>query len=105
MKILKTETKIISKEQLQSYRDKFDVIEEQCINSIVIITYKKENVESELKSNVSIAAAITAKARIRLYKGFEDCKKNGGRLLYCDTDSIFAAFTRDVSKQKHGEVV
>jgi len=43
-------------------------------------------------SNVSVAAAITSKARIRLYKGFLEVKKNGGRLLYCDTDSIVAAF-------------
>jgi hypothetical protein len=30
--------------------------------------------------------------------------KNGGRLLYSDTDSIFAAFQRDVQNEIHGEV-
>jgi len=45
-------------------------------------------------SNVSISSSITSKARIKLYKGFIDIWKNGGRLLYCDTDSIIAAFNK-----------
>ncbi len=43
-------------------------------------------------TNVAIASAITAKARIRLYHAFKDVLSNGGRLLYCDTDSIVASF-------------
>ena len=45
-------------------------------------------------SNVIIAAAITAKARVKLYKGFQAVLSSGGRLLYCDTDSIIAAFQK-----------
>lgn len=44
-------------------------------------------------SNVSLSASITSKARIKLYKGFNEIEKVGGRLLYCDTDSIIAAFS------------
>lgn len=44
-------------------------------------------------TNVAIASAITSKARIRLYKAFRSVMVGGGRLLYCDTDSIVAAFT------------
>jgi len=28
--------------------------------------------------------------------------KNGGRILYCDTDSFYVAFRRDVSDETHG---
>lgn len=42
--------------------------------------------------NVAIAAAITSKARIKLYKAFTNVIEGGGRLLYCDTDSVVAAF-------------
>ena len=44
------------------------------------------------KSNIAIAAAIASKARIKLYKAQMEVINNGGRLLYSDTDSIFAAF-------------
>ena len=43
-------------------------------------------------NNVALASAITSKARIRLYNAFKDVLVGGGRLLYCDTDSIVAAF-------------
>lgn len=52
--------------------------------------YKKHNPTStNIKSNVVYAAAITSKARIKLYEAFEKILANGGRLLYCDTDCIF----------------
>jgi hypothetical protein len=31
--------------------------------------------------------------------------KNKGRLLYSDTDSVFASFNHDVINEKHGEIV
>lgn len=43
---------------------------------------------SKKKRNVAIAAAITAKARIILYQAMFILKRNGGRILYCDTDAI-----------------
>ena len=47
---------------------------------------------------------ITSKARIKLYRAYKDVIKNEGRILYSDTDSIFAAFKKDVLNQKHGDV-
>lgn len=46
------------------------------------------------KNNVIYASVITSKARIKLYKAFKNVMAEGGRLLYCDTDSIFAAFKK-----------
>ena len=51
-------------------------------------------------SNVIISAAITSKARIKLYKGMREVMKNGGRIVYTDTDSIIAAFKKNQYKEK-----
>ena len=61
------------------------------INNTYINEIQKNN---KSPSNIIIASAITSKARIKLYKGFEEIIKNKGRLLYCDTDSIIAAFNK-----------
>lgn len=69
--------------------------------------YKKKNLawENDFKNrNVSYAAAIASKARVKLYNAFKDVLHNKGRLLYCDTDSIFAAFKKDQLNNKHGEI-
>jgi hypothetical protein len=59
-------------------------------NGIFIGYLKKEkNI-----SNVLISAAITAKARIKLYKGLLEVINIGGRILYTDTDSIIASFKK-----------
>jgi hypothetical protein len=44
------------------------------------------------KRNVSYSAAIASKARIKLYNALLEVISDGGRILYCDTDSIFAAY-------------
>jgi len=46
-------------------------------------------------SNILIAASITAKARIKLYKGMTEVTNLGGRILYVDTDSIIASFDKN----------
>jgi len=60
-------------------------------------------------SNVIVSASITSKARIKLYKGMLEVKKNKGRILYTDTDSIIAAFSIEnynkVIDKKMGEVI
>jgi Lhr-like helicase len=60
-------------------------------------------------SNVVISASITSKARIKLYRGIKEVIKNGGRVLYTDTDSIIAAFNKKkyevVIDKKMGEVL
>ena len=57
----------------------------------VFLGYKKTE---KSVANVIVAAAITAKARIKLYKGILEVIKNNGRLIYTDTDSIIAAFKK-----------
>jgi DNA polymerase elongation subunit (family B) len=44
------------------------------------------------KRNVSYASSISSKARVKLYRAIQECLNDGGRLLYTDTDSIFAAY-------------
>lgn len=56
------------------------------------LSLEKKKIHKALKTNVAVAAAITSKARIKLYRGFQAVISNGGRIIYCDTDSIFAAF-------------
>ena len=56
------------------------------------------------KNNIVIASCITSKARIKLYRAQEEVLKNKGRMLYSDTDSIFASFEKDVTGEKHGEI-
>ena len=65
------------------------------INSGVSIITRLKKTSNE--SNVAIAAAVTSKARIKLYRGFLSVIKEGGRLLYCDTDSIIAEFPSTAS--------
>lgn len=60
-----------------------------CIQNIAI---KKKK-----KSNIGVAAAIASKGRVKLYEGFLEVINSGGRLLYCDTDSIFAAYPKDAN--------
>lgn len=59
-----------------------------------LVIFKKKITHNTI-GNVAIAAAITSKARIKLYKGYQAVLKRGGRLLYSDTDSIVAAFEKE----------
>jgi hypothetical protein len=58
--------------------------------------FEKKNILRKTLSNVAVAACITSKARIKLYKAFLGVKSVGGRVLYCDTDSIFVAFKKNI---------
>jgi hypothetical protein len=57
---------------------------------------QKSSLKKKPKANVALAAAVTAKARIRLYRALMEVIKHGGRPLYCDTDSVFAAFDKNL---------
>lgn len=59
----------------------------------------------QLPPNIAIASSISSKARVKLYKSFLDINKAGGRVLYCDTDSIVSAYKRPVIGEKHGEIL
>lgn len=55
---------------------------------------KNFNQEKSIR-NISYASAISSKARIKLYNAIKDVIRDGGRILYCDTDSIFAAYPKN----------
>lgn len=63
-------------------------------------------VKQQPQSNIAAAAIITARARIKLYNALQSVMAEGGRLLYCDTDSVIAAFAQEnpVENRKIGEV-
>jgi hypothetical protein len=98
-------TEIISKKRYKKIEKKKKIIKEIMLNNAMIVTYIDDRKEKEIESNVSIAATITSKARIKLFKAYKSVIKEGGRLLYSDTDSIFAAYERNVIGEKHGEVL
>lgn len=72
--------------------------------SIKLLNKIGHSIKKEKPFNIAIASSITAKARIKLYNAFLSVQKNGGRLLYCDTDSVIAAFNRNVDNERHGEI-
>ncbi|KAF9369700.1 hypothetical protein CPC16_004323, partial [Podila verticillata] len=55
----------------------------------VYIAYETTNVLLP-DVNVSVAAAITSYARIRLHELIQDIKDAGGKMYYCDTDSVYS---------------
>jgi hypothetical protein len=92
----------LEEEITNSLDEKYEKIVE---NNGIYLGYKKK--EKSI-SNITISAAITAKARIRLYNGMQNVIKEGGRLMYTDTDSIIAAFKKskykEIINKKIGEV-
>jgi hypothetical protein len=62
------------------------------------------NVEKDLDipcRNVSVAAAVAANARIRIWRMMRDMKKKGLNVLYCDTDSVIV----DGDLKKHPDLM
>ena len=57
-----------------------------------------------IRDSICIASSITSKARIKLYKAQQSVISNQGRILYSDTDSIFASYKKNVLNETHGEV-
>jgi DNA polymerase elongation subunit (family B) len=53
--------------------------------------------------NVTYSAAIAAKARIKLHKFIMKVEIDGGRVLYTDTDSVFAAYNKIDTREYIGE--
>jgi len=77
-------------------------LSDEIINNDKYIKYEYVNgiyinysIKEKSISNLTVSASITAKARIRLYKGMLEVNKSGGRLLYTDTDSIIAAYKKN----------
>jgi hypothetical protein len=69
-------------EEYLKIRKTKEILKESIINKIRIITFENEEKNKEVDSNVSIAAQITSKARIKLYKGFKDVIKKNGRVNF-----------------------
>lgn len=103
--------------EFQTILNNTNVIKWSKQNNCIIINIKKDHKsaiyfnkqnkkwsETVTTRNVSYASIIAAKARIKLYRGFESVRTSGGRLLYSDTDSIFAAYPRDMTGCRHGEI-
>ena len=102
---------IIKEEDLENY-EYLNIISMKKVNKIILLNIELDNkiknsikkINYRIKKNISIASSITSKSRIKLYKAQKEVIKNKGRLLYSDTDSIFAAYKRDVSGEKQGEI-
>jgi DNA polymerase elongation subunit (family B) len=93
-----------TEEEFLEIKKNFDIEKYYKINSayVILITdnfkYKnffKKKIEKNSSRNVSYASAIASKARIKLFKAFKEVMEDGGKILYCDTDSIFAAYNKN----------
>lgn len=103
---------ILNKEKFESINKKIDIVSYKELNEIYLIQAEMNNKlkkvlninKTKTKNNIVIASAITSKARIKLWKAQKSVEDNNGRVLYSDTDSIFASYKKDVSNETHGEV-
>ena len=86
------------------YNPRFlDVISDKKINNKWIVRVKEENTMKTL-SNVTYASIVTSKSRVIWWKHADKILKDGGRILYCDTDSLFIAFKTNRIGSRWGEV-
>lgn len=97
MKPIDTESKIIKKSDYSKLNHKL-IINEVWIEDYCFTELEIEN--PTVVSRVEYASLITSKARILLYKTLKKVENEGGRLLYCDTDSVFAAYPSNFNKKK-----
>lgn len=79
-----------NKEEFEKIRKNEEICSVTELNKISIVEVSDKTKVNGL--NVGLAAAITSKARIKLYKTMVEIEKKGGRMLYCDTDSVFVEF-------------
>lgn len=97
------ETKIINKNDYKDYKN-LEILKETHINNIIILSIYKKSASKWVNSNVGLAAAITAKARIKLWNAFNAVENCGHRILYTDTDSLFVASKKNLDNVIIGEV-
>ncbi len=107
-----------SDKEAEKLNEKTDVLEYYKKNKchiFKILKNKKSNIlinKEEKKwsntlstRNVTYASIISSKARIKLYLAMKEVLNSGGRLFYCDTDSIAAGYNSIKINQKFGEVI
>lgn len=101
---IEKESMIIENKDYEKYTKELNILSFKEINNLMLINYELNEKEKKnnLKKNIALASAITSKARIKLYRAQQDVINNNGRILYSDTDSIFAAYKKDVTNEVHG---
>lgn len=103
MEDINTEKIIFNKKYFYEKNKNMNIKSYKIINEYIIAEIETKKT-IKVKSNIGIASAITSKARIKLYNAQQDVIKNKGRILYSDTDSIYAAYEKDVSNEIHGVI-
>lgn len=103
MKKKNEKTELINIDEFYNIINKYKINSASFYSKYVLISYESDN-NYNLLSNIAISSATTAKARIKLYNAYKSVIKNNGRILYSDTDSIFAAYKKNVINEKHGEI-
>lgn len=103
MKNISNEFVLIKKENFGEYDKSNRIKSFKEINNLLLLELESIN-KIKTKNNIILASCITSKARIKLYKAQMDVINNGGRLLYSDTDSIFASYKKNVRDEIHGVV-
>ena len=103
--------------EAESIRFSFNVISQDYIGCIYIskilkdsksdIVFNKKEMKWSNKfsiRNITYSSIISSKARIKLFNSFKEVEKDGGRILYCDTDSIFASYNMSKRNVSIGEI-
>lgn len=103
MKKKNEKTELIKIDEFYNIINKYKINSASFYSKYVLISYEYNN-KNDLLSNISISAATTSKARIKLYRAYMSVINNKGRLLYSDTDSIFAAYKKNIINETHGEI-
>jgi DNA polymerase elongation subunit (family B) len=83
-----------SEEELIELKNKNEVLSISQLNKLFIIEIRDKSKNDGI--NVGLAACITSKARIKLAESMIAVENNGGRMLYCDTDSLFIEFDNKI---------
>jgi DNA polymerase elongation subunit (family B) len=91
-------TKIVSEQTLYELFESGTVISYRGLNRHYLVTIKSNKHDRAVKGvrNVALAAATTSKARIKLYNAQTAVINSGGRILYSDTDSIYAVYKNNM---------
>jgi hypothetical protein len=101
-------------EKINEQSDVLEYYKKNNCHLFKIIKNKKSNLllnkeelrwsNSHSNRNVIYASCISSKARIKLYLALKEVLKSGGKLLYCDTDSIAASYKEVKLNEQFGEV-
>lgn len=102
--------------EFESYREKTEVLSFEKIGNVFLmkiaknlkskkIIDKNNNWEIDFsKRNLAYAAITASKARIKINNSLDRVLKDGGRLYYTDTDSIYAGYSDNRLDCKLGDI-